>query len=437
MTNASTGARNERLVLLIVLLDLIGFSIVFPVVPELLDFYISGASTNRYDRWLPGLLERLLEMLPVERRSRAELIVLVGGALGSLYAFLQFIVSPIWGRLSDRIGRRPVLLLTSAGLALSYLLWAVSHSFVLFLFSRALGGLSAGNLGVASAAMADLSSPEDRTKKMGLLGAAFGLGFIIGPVIGGLSAHVDLGRFGGPLHPFSFCALFAFVISLTSVVLNGALLRETLPQEGRAHTWVANPFGGVALRRARPILLLNFLFFLGFAGFEFTMVFFYKLEFGLDPRRIGLVFLYVGVMLVIGQGLLVRRLSPRFSERQLAVAGVVLTAPGVYLFAGTSPHVWLSLVALGPVALGSALIQPALASLCSLRSDAAHQGTVLGAFRASGSLARAIGPLLGAYLYWILGVQVAYLLLALGMLLMRGGLAFVGQLPPKQTATEA
>ena len=422
--------RNERLVLLVVLLDLIGFSIIFPLVPALLEYYVAGAPGNPLDAWLPGILDRLMQLLPPDRRSRGELIVLVGGVLGSLYSVLQFVVSPIWGRLSDRFGRRRILQYTSAGLALSYLLWAVSNSFAMFLCSRIVGGLSAGNLGVASAAMADLSSPENRTRKMGLLGAVFGLGFVVGPAIGGLTSRVDLSSLHLPLHPFSFCALLAFAMSLASLILNLGMLGETLPKQGREHNWVRNPFARAGELGIASILVWNFVFFLGFAGFEFTMVFFYSLEFGLTPAAIGMVFLYVGLLLVLGQGVLVRRLASKVGEKWLAAAGITLTAPSIFLFGQTSPTLWLSLLALAPLALGSALVQPALAGLASLRTDAQSQGSVMGMLRGTGSLARAIGPIAGAYLYWMLGARFAYFLTALvfvpvfiGVLLLRPRLA--------------
>ena len=434
MGGTVANKHNERLVLVVVLLDLVGFSIIFPAVPELIEYYVAGAPGNRLDAWLPAVLDWLVQLLPPDRRSRAELIVLVGGVLGSLYSALQFIVSPFWGRLSDRYGRRRILQVTSFGLALSYLIWAVSNSFVLFLLSRVLGGLSAGNLGVASAAMADLSTPEDRTKKMGLLGAVFGLGFIIGPAIGGLSARVDMSGLAGSLHPFSFCALVAFVMSSVSVVLNVLMLGETLPERGRAHGWVSNPFAKAGEFGIRTVLAWNFLFFLGFAGFEFTMVFFYKLEFGLTPTGIGMVFLYVGVLLVLGQGVLVRRLSPRFQEKWLAVAGVSLTGPAIYVFGQTSPTLVLSLLALAPLVLGTALVQPALAGLASLRAGAQSQGAVMGMFRSAGSLARAIGPLIGAYLYWMLGPRSAYLITALVFLPVFVGVLLLRPSMPKHPA---
>lgn len=426
MSVANPG-RNERLVLLVVLLDLIGFSIIFPVVPELLDYYLSGAANHASDAWLPGFLDWLLQALPPDRRSRAELIVVVGGGLGSLYSLLQFGVSPLWGRLSDRWGRRPILLLTSAGLALSYLFWSVAFTFTIFLAARIIGGLSAGNLGVASAAMADLSTPAERTKKMGLLGAVFGIGFILGPAIGGLAAQVDLSFLSTRwTHPFTFCALLSFGMSGVSALLNLFFLSETKPAAGREHPWVANPFAAAKRLGLLGILSWNFLFFLGFAGFEFTMVFFYKLEFGLSPMSIGLIFLYIGMLLVIGQGVLVRQLVPRLGERRMAAAGVALCAPAIVAFAFTSPSVLMSLLVLAPLALGSALVQPSLTGLASLQSEASRQGLVMGLFRSAGSLARAIGPLAGAYLYWTLGAGTAYLITGLlilpviaGVLLMK------------------
>ena len=186
-------------------IDLIGFSIFFPLGPELLKYYIAHESAG-------GLFATLfghLESLAVATHAPAlALGALFAGLLGSVYSLMQFIFSPVWGARSDRVGRRPVLLITIAGNALSFLVLFFSSSFTLFLFSRIVSGIMGGNLAVAIAAVSDVTTRENRAKGMGVVGVAFGLGFLTGPAIGGLTAHLNLlehfpalARWG--VHPFS------------------------------------------------------------------------------------------------------------------------------------------------------------------------------------------------------------------------------------------
>ena len=426
-TDAARNFRTNRFLLLqILLLDLIGFSLIFPVVPDLLEFYLAGARAGGIDAWLLPVVEFLRSLLPPERRD--EFIVLAGGLLSSLYALINFIVAPYWGRLSDRIGRRPVLLLTSLGLALSYLFWFFSSSFTLFLVSRVIGGIMSGNLGVASAAMADMSSREHRTRDMGMLGAAFGVGFILGPVVGGISSQVDLTAYSDFdfLHPFSFCALVACVLSSLSAVRNFSSFSETHTPGTSAREWVSNPLRYMAGMRGtgmNRVLFINFLYLLMFSGWEFTFTFFYKFDFGLSPYAIGFIFLYVGVLVAAGQGGLVRRLAPRIPEKTMVLIGLLAMPLPLFLFGLTAPSVALSLAALAPIALASSLIAPSLSGMVSLLNSDEHQGLALGIFRSAGSLARALGPIVGAFLYWTIDVTWTYLVFAL-FILGAAGVAF-------------
>ncbi len=418
--------KNQILLMFILLLDLIGFSLIFPLIPSILDFYLKGAATTPLDGWLPPVVRFLDSLLPLQGGQGAgEAIVITGGVLTSLYSLLQFLFTPFWGRLSDRLGRRPVLILTSLGLALSYLLWSLSSSMTFFILSRVLGGIMAGNMGVASAAMADMSTPEHRTRAMGMLGAAFGLGFIIGPVVGGLSSRWDMSTTFPALeflHPFSFCALFSFLFSLGSAWLNYRFFHETAPERTeKSTTWLENPMQLFRNKLSIPgfthLLVVNFFFLFLFSGLEFSLSFFYKLDFHLTPLQIGLVFLYSGMVIVLGQGGLVRYLSGRIHARQMALLGLFLLPLPVGMLSYSPPSLMLSLLWLFPISLGASLVQPSLSSLSSLMSPMDRQGLALGVFRSSGSLARAVGPLAGAYLYWFMGIHFAYTLLALSLFL--------------------
>ncbi len=401
--------------LFILILDLMGFTLIFPLVPDLLAFYVHS-TPHAIDSYLPSLIQTLLQFAPGIGTGEEREIILLGGILASVYALLQFFLSPFWGRLSDRIGRRPVLLLTSSGLAFAYLLWGFSTTFTLFLISRVVAGVMAGNLGVATAAMADLSTEEGRTKSMGLVGAAFGVGFIVGPALGGALSKLDLSGLPFAYHPFSAAAFVSVALSLLSAVLNYFFLQETLPEHLRSKgpLRIEYPFRVLSELKEptfRRMLALNFAFMFLFTSFEFTVTFFYKIDFGLIPSQIGLVFFYLGLLLALGQGVLVRRLSGIISEQRMIVAGVILIAFALPLLALSSPSVPLSLLALAPVAIGSSLLQPAMAGLASRSISADRQGLAMGSFRSMGSLARGVGPIFGSYVYGSVGITVTYIVI--------------------------
>lgn len=435
--------RNQVLLLQIILLDLIGFSLIFPLVPQLLSYYIDNASG--IDAYLPALASSLESFLPDTNRTQQDLIILIGGILASLYSLLQFAFAPLWGKLSDRYGRRPILLLTTLGLGLSYLLWFFSATFTLFLISRIFGGIMAGNLSVASAAMADMSDTKNRTGAMGLLGAAFGIGFIIGPVLGGLMALWDMTiTFPdiGFLHPFSFCALGAALLALLSAARNYFFFKETRPPAAAIEAgnptepkWIQNPIA--MLQRFKRsdfqiVVLVNLFYTILFSAFEFTLTFFYKLEFGLSPTQIGFIFFYIGITLAIGQGGIVRRMSGRIAEKKIALAGFSLIPLPLLLLGFSAPYVAISMLVLFPLTIGASFIQPALSSLASLILPEEKQGVGLGVFRSASSLARAIGPLAGAYLYWFTNIQVTYAILMAGFLIL---LLTAKKLPQTQKQT--
>lgn len=413
------GKHNKLLLLLILFLDLLGFTLIFPLIPDLLEHYLQQAAGLSIDHWLTAFGQSVAANLPGVV-GEGGLIVVLGGLLASIYSLLQFFTAPYWGRLSDRIGRRPVLLITSAGLAVSYLIWFLSASFTMFIAARILGGCMSGNMGVASAAMADMTQPEDRTKAMGMVGAAFGMGFIIGPAIGGLSALGSPGLQAlapDVLHVFSAPALAAFVLSLISMVLNFTSFRETLSSRtDGGHLWIDNPIALFARNLRTPgfgsVLLVNFLYVIVFAAYEFSFTFLYKLEFGLTPPEIGLIFFYMGVLLVLGQGGLVRVLTKRMPAKRMLLIGLAAIPLPTFLLAWVAPSVALSLLVLLPISLGAALIQPAIAGLASLSVGPENQGVTLGLLRSAGSLGRATGPLAGAYAYWTFGAEVTYLAIA-------------------------
>jgi MFS family permease len=447
-TDADTGAgetaeaasrRRLRAVFLTVFLDIVGFSIVFPLFPSMLRYYLDREGPESLVGQLYALLESFAHGQGADGRFLAT--VLFGGVLGSLYALLQFLAAPVLGRLSDRRGRRPVLLITIAGHALGYLLWVFAGSFALLVLSRILSGAMSGNIAVASAAIADTTTRENRARGMALIGVAFGLGLILGPALGGLTARLDLSALApglAPLglNPFSTAAIAATLLSIANFTRVAASLPETLPPEKRARPREDAPVLATLASGAREIRLVvavNLLATLALGGLEFTLTFLAaeRLHYG-PAQNVGL-FLFIGLLLILVQGLVVRRLAPRLGERRLALVGLAL-ALGAFVGLALAHAAVTVFSALAFYALGAGLIHPSLSALVSLYSSEHEQGKNLGSFRAAASIARAGGPLIAALAYWQVGSRDAYLLAAAMML---APLALSLRLPEPRTHAPA
>ena len=392
------------LVLLIVFLDIVGFSILFPLYPDLLDHYVSQEGSESLAGRLAAKMAELAEGDPVR------VTALFGGLLGSFYSVLQFLFAPFWGGLSDRIGRRPTLLVTLAGTVVGYLLWMFAGSFWVLVLSRLLCGIMAGNISTATAVVADVTSPKDRAKGMAMVGATIGLGFVFGPAIGGIlwnePAPDAIWGSGFAWNPYSIPALAAFAlatVNLVGVALNFPETRK--PSAGPAHERIRNPLA-VSRRIGIPgVARTNLVYLLAFTAFgaaEFTLTFLAKDRLDFTPKQQTWIFVYTGFLIVLVQGGFVRRLAPRFGEKKLALVGLVTFLPGLVLIsrAYTTGTLYAGLTFL---AIASALVVPTLSALASRYAPADRQGLVLGTFRSMGALARAVGPLLGGLLYWQLG----------------------------------
>jgi MFS family permease len=416
----SAPKQNRRtlgIVFLTLFLDLVGFSIIFPLFPAMLDYYLpEGAGDGSLLGQLVGILAGWAEASGAEN-PRFMTAVLFGGVLGSLYSILQFLCAPLWGAWSDRVGRRKVLLITISGLALGYLLWFFGASFWIFILSRVVTGAMGGNLSVATAAVADTTSREKRSSGLALIGIAFGLGFIVGPAIGGLSSMIDLtehmpalAKFG--VNPFSMPALISFVLALINLVWVARRFEETLPEAKRVtpekrglsvfHIFTT---GGANIRRTN---LLYLIFMLAFSGMEFTLTFLAVERFAFSPAQNGGMFVFIGFILILVQGGLVRRLANPVGEKRLALAGLFFGITA-FLTLAIALKLGLFFVALALLALSIGLASPTLSALISLYSKESEQGANLGVFRSAGSLARAIGPLIAAFAYFAYGSQAAYL----------------------------
>ena len=436
--NASPAPRSLSLgvIFLTIFMDLLGFSIIFPLFPAILGYYLKTDGGGGLLGWVLAQIDVLARVAGSHGNYRE---VLFGGVLGSLYGFLQFLFAPVWGSLSDRFGRRKVLLMTVAGTAFSYLLWVFSGSFLLFVLARLVGGGFAGNLSVATAAVADVTTRENRTKGMGLVGVAFGVGFLFGPAFGGLAAlynplvhHPQLKAWG--VNPFSTAAVVALGLSLFNLLWIAARFKETLDPQHRqsaAGERIRHPFHELLNLKAGPARRTNalwFIFTLAFAGMEFTLPFLAAERFAYTPASMVRIFVFLGLVLILTQGGIVRRAAPRYGERRVLLAGLALVVVGQFVTGLAPTPAWLY-VGLAFLGAGSGLVSPASSALVSLYSGAEQQGRMLGVYRALGSLARGIGPIAACLIYWWLGARILY---GLGGMLVLAPFALGLRLPAPQ-----
>ncbi|MBL8610404.1 MAG: MFS transporter [Myxococcales bacterium] len=346
----------------------------------------------------------------------------VGALLASVYSLAQFVFVPVWGRLSDRIGRRPVLIwsvaATAAGMSFLGLALALHLGLWALFAARVFGGIATANLGTASAYIADITKPEERAKGMGMIGMAFGLGFILGPGIGGALAHVKVNGYEGAVPCFVAAALS--VVNLGWVVFG---LAESLPPEKRSEKRRSlAPFDVQSAREAfgRPgvaaCILVNFLVLLSFTNLDQTFRYFTKDHFGMNAMMTGGVLAFTGVVAAGVQGGLIRPLSKRIDDARLIQVGVVVQAIAFALLAIT-PRLGVGalLGACALLAFGNGLSQPSVSAYISKRAPATEQGSTLGTNQAIAALARMVGPGLGGWLYGHVGHLSPYVTAAAGM----------------------
>ncbi len=417
-------------------IDLIGFSIIFPLGPDLLVHYLHTDGQSGVLGWLLAQSNALAQALG---RDNAFAAVLFGGVVSSFFSILQFIFAPFWGALSDQRGRRHVLLLTVAGTALGYLVWVFSGSFWLFLLSRLVTGGFSGNLSVATAAVADVTTRAERAKAMGLVGAAFGLGLVTGPTLGAVTAHFNLlahhpslARFG--VNPFSVPALIALALCLVNFAWIWRRFPESLSPAARGEARdprIRNPLAaifGLSNSGVRRANLVAFVYSLAFVAMETSLTFLTFERFGYTARENGFLLGFLGVCSIITQGYIVRRLLARVDEIRVLNSGLIFSAAGL-LVIGFAARPWMLYAGLACLATGSGLVNPATTGLISLYSGAQEQGRVLGIFRSLGSLSRAITPILAGAAFWLFGSRSVFLV---GAVLSLGAFGLGTTLPKPQ-----
>ncbi len=352
------------IIFITIFIDLIGFGMVIPILP----FYAEAFNATPFEI----------------------------GMLFSIYSWMQFFFAPVLGRLSDRYGRRPILFISLLGSSIGYFVIGFAGTLALVFVGRIIGGVTGGNISTAQAYIADVTSKENRAKGMGLFGAAFGLGFILGPAIAGV-----LSKYGVHV-PFYFAAALSLV---NAVALYFILPESVKPGAATVAAIRKNRFLEVfesfKEKRFGLINLIYFLLVTAFSIMTYAFVLYTAFRFGFNAEQNGYLFAYVGLIAIIGQGFLFGRLVKQFGEGRLVAIGCVTMAASLLSFPFIGPQfggLALLLTATTFLSLGNAMASPSLTSLASKISAEHAQGKALGILQSGASLARAIGPTIGGVL---------------------------------------
>lgn len=355
------------IIFITIFIDLIGFGVAIPVLPEYAKTEF-GASP-----------------------------FVIGWLLAS-YSIMQFVSTPFLGQLSDKYGRRPVLFFSLLGTSIAALITGLSSTLPLLFFGRIFDGATGGNISTAQAYIADITTRENRAKGMGLIGAAFGLGFIFGPAIGGI-----LSKFGSHT-PFFFVSALAFInaVSLYFFLPESRKFNEREPVEKRGSRF-SELAASLKDSRFGIVTLLYFLLVVAFSIMTTVFVQYTSFRFGYTPEQNGYLFAFIGVLAIILQGGVFARLVERFGETRLVVVGSILLAGSFFAVPFVGPAfggLTALLIGIAFFSIGNSLSSPALTSLASKEAHEESQGKTLGILQSAASLARAIGPALSAFLLY-------------------------------------
>lgn len=369
MQESKVNKKSLLVIFLTVFIDLVGFGIIIPLSPYLAREF--GA-----DAFQVGLLM-------------------------SIYSVMQFFFAPMWGQYSDRFGRRPIILISLFGAGLSHAWFGLSHTLLELFLARALAGFFGANISTAMAYIADVTPPQERSKGMGLIGAAFGLGFILGPFIGGIVSHYQNAQ---------AAAYVAAGICFFNFLLAARNLKESwVPTDAHSKSiplsfwerhWrrLSLVWKSLGVPVLGNLMWIYFLATFAMAHMEASLFLFVQDRFGWDLRTASLGFAYVGVVMVLTQGYFIRKLLPKIGERKLMVLGLVLGALGLSGVA-ISHSIGVLTVAVTLLALGSGFSNPAITGSVSLLSKDSEQGSHLGVNQSLSALARVLGPATGGWVY--------------------------------------
>ena len=352
-------------ILITMLIDAMGIGLILPVMPDLIRD-VTGGDLSEAAIW--------------------------GGVLATSFAVMQFLFGPLLGSLSDRYGRRPVILLSLAVMTADYVVMALAGSIWLLFLTRVIGGITAATQSTANAFIADISTPEEKTARFGLAGAAFGVGFVLGPAIGGL-----LGEYGTRAPFWAAAALGA------ANLLFGLLVMPETVKRPRAFEWrQANPLASLEslgkVQGIRLFLLIFFLYEFAFIVYPATWAYFGPAAFGWSPGTVGLSLTLFGISLAFVQGVLIRVAIRRLGERGTILWGLIFNT-SIFAILGLLGVGWIALL-LTPVTGLGAVVTPALQGLMSGRIDDDHQGELQGAITSARSLAAIVSPFVMTSLFW-------------------------------------
>ncbi|KAL6465480.1 hypothetical protein MHYP_G00256130 [Metynnis hypsauchen] len=419
------SSRVIRVVFFALLLDLLGFTLILPLLPSILDHY-SQTGDGVYQS-LQSIVDWFREIVGVPMETKYN-SVLFGGLIGSLYSLLQFLSSPVIGAASDKHGRRPLLLLTTVGLIFSYILWAVSHSFSIFLLSRVVGGLCKGNVSLCTAVVADLPCPKARSKGMAMIGVAFSLGFTLGPIMGAyfVLKLVDTELFyQGP-------ALLAVFFSIADLLFIFLMLPETLHKDNKgsldssgvqevgdllspvslfnfsAVTRTKEPPSRQRMHNLKVMGWVYFTYLFLFSGLEFTLSFLTHQRFKFSSMQQGKMFFFIGITMAAFQGGYARRIQPGRQIQTVRVAIIVLIP--AFLLIGFAQNLAVLYSGLFLYSFAAAIVVPCLSAQVSGHGTASQKGTVMGILRSLGALARALGPIVASSVYWLAGAEMCFII---------------------------
>lgn len=361
-----------------VFLYLVGFGVVIPIVPMLSrDFGATALQT---------------------------------GLLLSVYSLMQFLFSPFWGRLSDRYGRRPILLFCLLGETLSYIIFAMSRSLEWLFFARFLAGFFGASISTASAYISDITPKHERSKGMALIGAAFGLGFVVGPALGGglavwghsinSSAHFDT----------SFTSYWVAGLCFANFLFGIKFLKESLNEKSakaEKKKRLSVLWHYLNLKTVGALLTVFMLCSLAMSAMEATLILFMGDKFDWDVKQVSFGFAYIGIIIIFTQGFLVRRLIPKWGERKVLRLGLVLFTIGLFGI-GISDTVTSVAIALTFLSVGNGLCNPSILGSVSLLSSEKEQGESLGVTQSMASLGRIIGPAIGGAIYGAIAISAPF-----------------------------
>lgn len=379
-------------VFFVVLIDLMGFGIVLPLLP----FYAKNFQAS----------------------------AIVVGLLYSVYSFSQLIFSPIWGSYSDRIGRRPIMLLSTFGAVIAYIMFGLANSLFLLFASRIVAGIMGGNISTAQAYISDVTSKEERAKGMGLIGAAFGIGFMVGPALAtalihdslhGLIAGIGLPNLAGWMaaNKYALPGFFAAFMSFCSFALVLFKLPETVDKDAPRpndrevrYSVFSSSFwkklqaqsGADVKGMLIPLLIAYFILTFGQSSLYSAFPLFSKAKLGMSPEQVGMQFFYIGLIAVFIQGYLIRKLTKWFKEEHIFTVGNVLMGIGLGLIPLAASTLTLSIY-LGIMAVGFSLNTPTIMSLISKEAEEENIGAVMGTSQGISGLGRMLGPTWGGFLF--------------------------------------